>query len=150
MSSIRRAERYESEILNDIAVRSEAYWGYDCNFIKNFITIYKVTEAFIINNSTFVIEENEEIIGFYGALTSNTEVSLEYLYVDPTFIGMGYGKLLWCHLVDNSRNRGIKEITLVTSPQAKEFYEKMGATQIGEVESLVKEGRKIPKLIFTM
>lgn len=34
-----------------------------------------------------------------------------------------------------------KEIVLVTSPQAKEFYAKMGAIQCGEVDTLVIKGR---------
>jgi hypothetical protein len=35
MSNIRRAEIYESEILTTIAALSEAYWGYDMNFMES-------------------------------------------------------------------------------------------------------------------
>jgi len=75
---------------------------------------------------------------------------LEYLFIEPRYIGKGYGRLLWDHLAENCKSFGIKEFKLVTSPQAKEFYIKMGAIPFGEVESLLKKGRIIPQLIYTV
>lgn len=150
MYKIRPAEICESKILTDIAVRSEAYWGYDSTFMENFKSLYKVTGEFISNNPTFVLEEDDSIIGFYGILIGEKETSLEYLYIEPESIGKGYGKILWDHMVNTCKNQGIKEIVLVTSPQAKEFYTKMGAVQSGEVESIVMKGRKIPRLVYTI
>lgn len=77
MLNICRAEAIDSEILTNLAIESEAYWG--CNF----------------------------------------------------------------------ESLGIEEFVLVISPQAKEFYTKLGANLCGEVESLVVKGRMIPKLIYT-
>lgn len=148
MFKIRRAQICEAKILTDLVVRSEAYWGYDSTFMENFKSLYRVTEQFINNNETFIIEENEDIIGFYALLIDEKETSLEYLYVEPICIGKGYGKLLWDDMIESCKNWGIKEITLVTSPQVKEFYIKMGAVQIGEVDSLVIKDRKIPKLLY--
>lgn len=45
---------------------------------------------------------------------------------------------------------GIKQIEIVTSPEAKEFYIKMGAIEVGIVESIVKKGRIIPKLLYNL
>jgi len=53
---------------------------------------------------------------------------------------------MWNHLVNYCKEHNINNCTLVTSPQAKGFYDKMGAIQIGEVESILKKGRKIPIL----
>lgn len=58
-------------------------------FMENFKSIYKVTEEFISDNPTFVVEEDESIIGFYGILNGDKEASLEYLYVEPKSIGKG-------------------------------------------------------------
>lgn len=148
MFKIRRAKICEAKILTDLLVRSEAYWGYDSTFMENFKSLYRVTEQFINNNETFIIEENEDIIGFYALLIDEKETSLEYLYIETICIGKGYGKLLWEHMIEICKNWGIKEITLVTSPQVQEFYIKMGAVQIGEVDSLVIKDRKIPKLLY--
>lgn len=148
MTNIRKAETIEAEILTGIAIRSEAYWGYDADFMETFKTQYSVTEKFIRENPTFVIEEDGDIIGFYSIMGEDKEVELEYLYVEPSYIGKGYGKLLWNHMVDTFKNQGINQIVLVTSPQAKDFYIKMGAVLTGEVESLCRKGRKIPRLVY--
>lgn len=150
MVNIRIAKMNESETLSNIAARSEAYWGYDSDYMEKFRTIYKVTEEFINKSTTFIVEEGNDIIGFYGVLTENDMNSLEYFFIEPQYIGQGYGKLLWNHLVEYCKTVGIKEFSIVTSPQAQEFYVKMGAIICGEVESLLKKGRIIPQLIYTL
>ncbi|MHB8074430.1 GNAT family N-acetyltransferase [Desulfosporosinus fructosivorans] len=150
MLSMRRAKPYEYEILTDIAIKSEAYWGMDSDYMEKFKSVYKVTEEFISNNPTFVIEEDDSVVGFYGILIDDRETSLEYLFIEPKSIGRGYGKLLWNHLVNTCKYIRIKELVIVTSPQAKEFYLKMGAIFFGEVESLLQKGRIIPRLIYSL
>lgn len=150
MLNIRRANENEAETLTNIAIRSEAYWGYDAEFMERFKTIYKITEELINNQPTFVLERDEDIVGFYSLLIKKNEASLEYFYIEPQFIGKGYGKSLWNLMVESCRYFGIKAVEIVTSPQAKEFYMKLGAVQTGEIESLVREGRKIPRLIYIL
>lgn len=148
MLKIRCAEMNEAETLANIAARSESYWGYDSAYMEKFRTIYNVTEEFIDKSASFVIEEENFIIGFYGILIENDMTSLEYFFIEPEYIGQGYGKLLWNHLVNYCKTIGIKEFSIITSPQAQEFYVKMGAIICGEIESLLKKGRIIPQLIY--
>jgi len=150
MLNIRCARICDSEELTNLAIKSEAYWGYDSNFMEKFKAIYKVTEEFISDNPTFVIQEDENIVGFYGILIEKNKTSLEYLFIEPKSIGKGYGKLLWKHMVKNCEKLGVKEFEIVTSPKAKEFYIKMGAKVNGEVISLVIKENKIPRLIYTI
>lgn len=150
MLNIRSAKVAEYEILTNIAIESESYWNYDSEHIEKFKTEYKVTEEFISNNLTFIIENDETLIGFYGLVIENNETSLEYLYIVPEYINKGYGKLLWNHMVAYCKRNSISEFSMVTSPQSKEFYTKMGAVQVGEIESLVKKGRKIPLLTYKL
>ncbi|MBB6215185.1 N-acetylglutamate synthase-like GNAT family acetyltransferase [Anaerosolibacter carboniphilus] len=150
MTDIRRAKISDSEILTNIAVESEAYWGYDSDFMEKFKMIYKVTEDFISNNPTYVIQEEEKIVGFYGLLIDGHENSLEYLFIEPKSIGKGYGKALWTHMIKTCETLGIRELVIVAGPDAKAFYTKMGAVPSGEVESLVRKGRKVPRLIYTL
>lgn len=145
---IRKAQACEADILTDIAVRSESYWGFDPDFMSNFKSIYRVTEKFINKNPTFVIEENDRIIGFYGVSNCGSDTELEYLYVGPEHIGKGIGKLMWNHLIVHCKDNSIDRITFVTSPQAVGFYTKQGAVQVGEVESLVRKGRMVPRFIY--
>jgi len=150
MRKIRSALADEYEILTDIAFKSEAYWGYDSEYMNKFKSIYNISQEFINRFPTVIIEEDENIVGFYGILTEKNETSLEYFFIEPKYIGQGYGKILWNYLVKDCQNHGIKEFSIVTSPQAKEFYVKMGAIPSGEIESLLKKGRTIPRLIYTI
>ncbi|WP_195892739.1 hypothetical protein [Desnuesiella massiliensis] len=56
MMNIRSAKAVEYSILTDIAIKSEAYWGYDSDYMTKFKSIYNVSEEFINNNPTVVIE----------------------------------------------------------------------------------------------
>lgn len=150
MINIRCANPEDSKSLTELAIRSEAYWGYDDNFMDKFKTLYKVSEEFIINNPTYIMEEDGEIIGFYSILIEESQRSLEYFFIEPKFIGKGYGKLLWQHVIKSCDTLKIKEFIIVTSPQAQAFYTKLGAKLQGEVESLVAKGRMIPQLIYSM
>jgi N-acetylglutamate synthase-like GNAT family acetyltransferase len=150
MINIRSAKIDEYEILTNIAIESESFWDYGSDHIEKFKSVYKVTEEFISNNSTFVIVKDGDILGFYGFIIENNVPSLEYLYIAPQYINKGYGKLLWNHMVENCNKNGVKGFSIVTSSQTKEFYTKMGAVQVGEIESLVKNGKKIPLLTYTL
>ncbi|WP_346917557.1 GNAT family N-acetyltransferase [Clostridium sp.] len=148
MINIRRAKVGEANILTNIAINSEAYWGYDEEYMESFKDTYGVSENYISNYPTFLIEDNQIIIGFYSFLMNAGETELEYFFINPDYIGKGYGKLLWNHAIENANSLNIKEFEIVTSPEAIDFYIKMGAVKIGEVESLVRVERKIPRLIY--
>lgn len=150
MINIRRAKVGEASILTNIAINSEAYWGYDEEYMESFKNTYGVSENYISNYPTFLIEDNQIIVGFYSILMNVGETELEHFFINPNYIGKGYGKLLWNHVIENAKNLNIKQLEIVTSPEAIDFYIKMGAVKIGEVESLVKVGRKIPRLIYNV
>lgn len=140
---IRRADPSEAIQLTELAVVSEAFWGHDKKFIDKFRIVYEVTEDYIRNNATFILEEDQRLLGFYSIIESDEDVILDYFYVDPVFIRKGYGSQLWNHLADYCRNRGILEFIFVAGDEAKDFYSKMGAIKVGETFSLVNKSRKI-------
>lgn len=148
MVNIRIANSCDAEVLSKLAIRSEAHWGYDNEFMERFTSLYRVTEEFIMNNATYILQDGNNILGFYGILVDENETSLEYFFIDPQSIGKGHGKTLWTHTINICKLLSIKELSIVTSPHAKEFYIKMGAHPNGEVESLVKKGCNIPKLRY--
>ena len=148
MINIRNAEVTEHEILSEIAFKAEAYLGYDDDYMNKFKAIYKVSEKFIRENLTVVMEDDRKIVGFYGLINSETETSLEYFFIEPDYIGRGFGRILWSYLEKDCKEHCINKLSIVTSPQSKNFYVKMGAVICGEVESLLRRGRKIPQLIW--
>ncbi|HOJ79010.1 MAG TPA: GNAT family N-acetyltransferase [Bacillota bacterium] len=148
MDYIIAAQKTDLDDLNRIAYESEAYWDYDWEYMQRFKAIYRITEDYIKQNPTFILVERDRIIGFYSLLVNAQEVELEFFYIAPQYIGKGYGRRMWTYLIDYCKAEGIKSFFLVTSPQAQEFYEKMGAVKVGEVESIVRKGRRIPRLKF--
>ena len=95
-------------------------------------------------------KDNETIIGFYGILQGDREDSLEYLFIEPEYIGKGYGRILWNHALEECRKLGITEFTIITSPDARGFYFRLGAAVFNEVDSLIADGKKTPKLIYRL
>lgn len=150
MKTIQKALPSDAQLLANLEIRSESYWGYSSEFMEKFKEIYLITEAFSINNPTYILKEDDHIIGFYGLLQKENENSLEYFFIDPWFIGKGYGKMLWEHTIQTCKKLKIKEFTIITSPDARGFYFKMGATIHTHVDSLISTGNKTPKLIYKL
>lgn len=148
--NIRRADPKENMVLTELAVASEAHWGYDKKFIDAFRGIYSLSEDYIMNHPTFVLEDEDEILGFYSLIETDEDVTLEYFYIDSVNIRKGYGSHLWDHLVEFCRSRGILELQFVSSPEARHFYEKMGAVVVGEAKSRVLTDRRILKWKFVI
>ncbi len=149
MNTIVNASPKDTKLLASLEIRSESYWGYDSDFMDRFKKIYLITEEFILNNPTYILKDDEKIIGFYGLLLYD-EVSLEYLFIEPMYIGKGYGKMLWNHALEECKKLGIKEFTIITSPDARGFYLRLGATICNQVDSLISKGNKTPKLIYRL
>ena len=92
---IRQALPSEVEHLSGLAFRSKSSWGYSDRFMQTCLEELTVDEHYIENNPTFVIEDSRDIIGFYSLEhISASEVELSYLFVEPNFIGKGFGRKL--------------------------------------------------------
>lgn len=150
MHAIVKASPKDADLLADLEVRSESYWGYSSEFMEKFKRIYLITEEFIADHPTYMLKDNETIIGFYGILQGDREDSLEYLFIEPEYIVKGYGRLLWNHALEECRKLGVTEFTIITSPDARGFYFRLGATIFNEVDSLIADGKKTPKLIYRL
>jgi len=136
--------------LSNLAFESEQYLGYDTDYMRTFSDYYNVTEAFVRQHLVYIMEETGKMLGFWGLCETENIWELEFFYISPEYIGKGYGRNLWNNLIAECNNRGIVEFQLVTSPQSAQFYEKMGAEIIGQVESLIVKGRMIPQLKFSL
>ena len=150
MYHFRKAESSDSIALTELAIFSEAHWGYDKEFLDQFYDLYKVSEEYIENNPVYILYSDEENIGFFGLLPSDDVAILEHLFISPRFIGKGFGKMIWDYMLQVCKKLEISEIEFVTSPQAKDFYLKQGASFIEEVDSLVIKNRKVPKFAYRL
>lgn len=92
-------------------------------------------------------EADGEIRGFYALIVSGDRAELEHMWVTPASIGTGIGKELFLDAMERAAALEVRGVEIVADPNAAGFYERMGATRIGEVESPIDgQSRKIPRL----
>jgi N-acetylglutamate synthase-like GNAT family acetyltransferase len=149
---IRQARPEECGVLTEVAMRSKAHWGYDAAFMANVrADLEVIPEKFLPGFHVYVLENDEEIIGFYSLRPADGEaIILEDLFIEPKHIGSGYGKQLWNHSVAVTRSLGYRKLTLISDPYAEPFYAHLGAVRIGETESNALAGRMLPVMEYVL
>lgn len=144
---LRPAREGEAEALSDLCLRSKAVWGYDDAFMEAVAPHLKVTESAIHEGRTTVAESAEgEILGVCQIDPGEEHGSLDLLFISPTAIGKGVGRLLFEHAKDLLRARGETVMTILSDPYAEPAYLQMGAKRTDMRPSDVFEGRLLPWL----
>ncbi len=143
--SIREARPDEAAALSDLAMRSKAHWGYDAAFLEACRADLTLTPREIAESASLVCEGAAGVVGFSRVvLMDERTAELDALFVDPTAMGMGAGKLLWERSVAVARELGAQDLVLQSDPHAEGFYLSRGARRIGEVASALLPGRTLP------
>lgn len=153
MSHIRRAYSSEAKVLSDLAFRSKAHWDYTSEFMDACKDELSYTPEQIDDNKYIytVTVKDEGVVGFYKLENIQQErILLEALFVDPSFIGLGIGKVLFEHAKQSAiEHRGLF-LDVQSDPNAEEFYTNMGMTIIGKQESGSIQGRYLPTLTMPL
>ncbi|MFB7157361.1 GNAT family N-acetyltransferase [Lysinibacillus sp. NPDC056232] len=139
---IRSAKVQDCHLLSHLAYKSKAYWGYTEDFLQQCIGDLTVTKEYIEKNQVFVMESDNKIVAFYS-FTIN-EMKLDALFIAPDYIGKGFGRIIWDHLLNKAKELGISEFTLESEPNAEGFYLKMGAKKTGTTPSIMFPDRHLP------
>jgi N-acetylglutamate synthase-like GNAT family acetyltransferase len=151
MVTIRRAVPEDAATLTQITWRSKAHWGYDEVFMAIARPIMQIQPDNIREYDYVVLETAGQIAGFYSLEAPQGDtITLENLFIDPDYIGGGFGKKLLHHALANAHNQGYQNLILDADPNAEAFYLKMGATRTGEHESTVLPGRMLPVMRFDL
>ncbi|MDA3900089.1 MAG: GNAT family N-acetyltransferase [Spirochaetes bacterium] len=148
MFAFRKANLDDSEKLTNLAVESESHWNRTEDFLEKFRELYKITNEAINQNLVFIISIDNKMIGFYNVSFSNEIKSLEHFFLHPDYIGMGFGKELWKHMIKKCRENHIKKIQILADPHAKDFYINMGAKYVGESPSKFSSNSTVPELLY--
>jgi N-acetylglutamate synthase-like GNAT family acetyltransferase len=150
---IRPARVHEAPLLSDLALRSKAYWGYSAEFIEQCREELSYSEQQLRAEHIrfFVIESLQRVAGFYALKRlSATEVELEAMFVEPAFIGQGFGRLLIDHAKSVASAMGAKRLVIQSDPYAEHFYIAAGGVVIGTRESASIPGRFLPTLAIAV
>ena len=147
---IRCARAAEAAELTELSLRSKALWGYDAAFLARCRIAMQVKEANIDRQPHYVAELEGQMAGFYGFEPLPDGVGLDYMFVDPDFIGRGVGRALMDHAVALARELGHHSLTIVADPNAEGFYRRMGAQRVGSQASDVEPHRQLPLMRITL
>ena len=144
------AKKADIKAINELIRKSKAYWGYDNEFMNNFMNHFQMTKASfdkeIIKLFYLYKEEppcKKTLVGFYSlSADSNNQLELNNFFIHPDYIGQGFGKKLWLCMLESVKKLGKKKFILWSDPGAEGFYEKMGCKKIGTRESPLMPGRR--------
>jgi N-acetylglutamate synthase-like GNAT family acetyltransferase len=144
---IRRAEPDEAVVLTEIAHAAKRHWGYPENWIRHWKADLTITPEFIANNQMYVAISGEEIVGCCAITFNESVAELEHMWIRPDHIGTGVGRALFLHVKERAANLKVPALEISADPNAEGFYERMGATRTGEVQSEIEgQPRVLPRL----
>lgn len=143
--NIRAAEPDEAELLSELARRSKAHWGYSEAFMESCREELTYTPEQLAAGGFWVLEDDGEVRGFYAlSKISPDAMELGAMFVEPEYIGRGYGRALMNHALEEFAATKLFRLVIQADPNAAPFYEHAGARQIGERASDSIEGRSLP------
>lgn len=145
---IRKANKSESKLLSQIALTSKAHWPYPKDYLEKCVEALHISEDYIEQWPVYIAEIENVPMGFYTLKIIKDEPRLDNLWILPEFIGKGIGNKLFKHAVLEASKLGWTNFRLAADPYATGFYEKLGACQIGTVQSRIKPDLFLPHMEF--
>jgi GNAT superfamily N-acetyltransferase len=143
---IRRARAEEADALRDLAHRSKAHWPYSAEFLERVRPMLQLTPTDVREHEVWVLEVDGRVGGWHRITFERGRAELEDLWLEPSVIGSGLGRLLFEHAVGVARRAGATSMEWDAEPYAEGFYRAMGAEEIGRSPSAAVEGRTLPRM----
>ncbi|AET69898.1 putative acetyltransferase [Desulfosporosinus orientis DSM 765] len=151
--TIRPARDNENDALTNISFTSKNYWNYPQEYFDVWRRELTITSDYINTNIVFVAEVDEIVAGYFsiaevkedfftGQVMIKKGFWLEHLFILPEFIGQGIGTDLMFKAKNICAQMKIDRLYIFSDPNAKGFYDKLGAKYIGESPSSI-EGRMV-------
>lgn len=137
----------DAEVLTRIAFAAKLYWGYPERWISHWSESLTITPEFVRDNGVYTACLDGEPFGFYALTGSGRKLELEHLWVSPSSIGSGIGRLLFEHAMDRAAAWGAKSVEIEADPNAEGFYLRMGARRIGENVYEIEGQRRVLPLM---
>jgi len=144
VDTIRPARRGEAALISSLALRSKAHWNYSKEQLDVFAHELTIRPEDIAGRRTHVVESDGIVVGFYALCSITSEVvELEHLFIEPTRLRSGLGRLLFAHATKLAHRSGFSRLIVQSDPNAAGFYSAVGATLERHISSSIP-GRLIP------
>ncbi len=147
---LRPARADEALQLTELCLRSKAVWGYDEAFLAACRAELTIEAELIDPADTQVAEIDHDLAGFAQVRRGTSHLHLDKLYVEPTRCRSGIGRALFAWVVETARRLGSSIISIDADPNARAFYERLGAVHTGFVASGSIPGRFIPRMTYRL
>jgi GNAT superfamily N-acetyltransferase len=143
---IRPARPEEASELRELAHRSKAHWPYSAEFLAAVRPLLSLEREDVERDEVRLMEIDGAVAGWHRVSLRDRHAELEDLWLEPRFIGIGQGRLLFEDAVHVARDAGASALEWDAEPFAVGFYAAMGGAVIGEVPSAAEVGRTLPRM----
>ncbi len=138
---ITKAKAEDTTEMTKLIIAAKRYWGYPDEWMQLWMDELTITQAKLDKRDFYLGKNGDEIIYIYAiSLMDGDEYELEDCWVAPSYIGHGFGRLLFDDLKKRLHALGCSRLIIISDPNAEGFYRKMGAVKIGEKPTRI-EGR---------
>ncbi len=145
MAVVRPARPGEAASLTALCLRSKAHWGYDAEFMRLCVPSLTVEEQAIAEGRVLVATDGSGgTVGTVSVGRDGCDAELALMFVEPSAIGGGTGRLLFEAAVALARKLGYRRMTILADVNAAPFYERMGARFLRNKPSDAIPGRVLP------
>jgi GNAT superfamily N-acetyltransferase len=145
MVVVRQARAGEAKDLTALCLRSKAHWGYDTEFMRLCVSSLTVSEESIAEGRVLVAADGSgRTVGTVSVGRDGRDAELALMFVEPSAIGGGSGRLLFEAAAGLARKLGYRRMTILADPNAAPFYARMGARFLRNEPSDAIPGRALP------
>jgi GNAT superfamily N-acetyltransferase len=132
--TIRKAMPAEADALTAVALAGKAHWGYPTEWLRAWRELLSLSPEYVAAHVVACAEDElGRVVGFYALERDGDGFELASLFLMPSHIGQGLGRLLFEHAAAAARALGATEFRLAADPNAEGFYLRLGAERVGEV-----------------
>jgi predicted N-acetyltransferase YhbS len=144
---IRAARSEEAAELTLLARTSKASWGYPVDWLQEWAEELTITPDYLATAEVLVATPGSGIAGMIAVHEGEEGPEIEHLWVSPEMQGRGIGLALVRRAMQHAEEKGWTRLRIVSDPNAEEFYERLGATRVGDVGAPVAGvDRRLPVL----
>ncbi|ARE72899.1 hypothetical protein B6R96_02235 [Streptomyces sp. Sge12] len=132
MVKVRAARPAEAQDLTGLVMRSKAHWGYDAGFLAACAQELRIRAGDMTDRRIVVAESDlGEVLGVASLEGAPPLAVLGLLFVEPSAIGRGVGRLLYRDVLRRAAELGVRRLVIDSDPHATGFYRAMGAVASG-------------------
>ena len=136
--------------LSKLCLRSKAVWEYDQAFLDACRRELTLRKEELLTSHIAVAEVRDDVVGIAQVKVDHLEADLLKLFVEPTRLRSGTGRLLFNWACEVAREHGAIRLLIESDPDAAPFYRCMGAADVGFAPSDSIPERMLPVLAYDL